>query len=203
MTVLELVDRERARLRRMHLVVGFALAIGATCLVLALGASALGSARWMTLPRPVPFLVWLLIIAADIAVALWTARQLDRRATRSSVAAAIEREQEMRAGALRGVIEVANSGALGRRAAAAVKEKLTPAGPRLAPRERRGVRRGVLQAAAVAVVAVLALGWTAPKFDDGMLAIIRPVHAWQGTLLPRIAFRNLPPEVLRGEVLHL
>src|SRR5262245_59671727 len=203
MTVLELVDRERARLRRLHVLVGVALAIGATCLVLAIGASLLGGARWMSLPRPVPFLVWLALLAADAAVVWWTIRRLATRATRNSVAAAIEREQLLRAGALRGVIEVADSGALGRRAAAAVSEKLKPAGPRLAPRERRGVRRGVLQAAAVAVVAVLALGWTAPKFDDGMLAIIRPVHAWQGTLLPRIAFRNLPPEVLRGEVLHL
>ena len=42
MTVLELVDRERARLRRMHLMAGIALAVGATCLLLAVGASALG-----------------------------------------------------------------------------------------------------------------------------------------------------------------
>jgi hypothetical protein len=203
MTVLELVDRERARLRRLHVLVGVALAIGATCLVLAAGASILGGARWMSLPRPVPFLVWLVLVAADVAVVWWTIRRLAERATRNSVAAAIEREQSLRAGALRGVIEVADSGALGRRAAKAVSEKLAPAGARLAPRERRGVRRGVLQAAAIATVAVLALGWTAPKFDDGMLAIIRPVHAWQGTLLPKIAFRNLPTEVLRGEMLRL
>ncbi len=203
MTVLELVDRERARLRRMHVLVGVALAIGATCLVLAVGASALGGSRWMSLPRPVPFLVWVLLLAADAAVVYWTIRRLATRATRGSVAAAIEREQSMRAGALRGVIEVADSGALGRRAAAAVSEKLSPAGRRLAPREARGVRRGVLQAAAVAVVAALALGWTVPTYDDGLMAIMRPVHAWQGTLLPKITFANLPPEVLRGETLRL
>jgi hypothetical protein len=203
MTVLELVDRERARLRRLHVLVGVALAIGATCLVLAAGASILGGTRWMSLPRPVPFLVWLVLVAADAAVVWWTIRRLATRATRNSVAAAIEREQSMRAGALRGVIEVADSGALGRRAAAAVSQKLAPAGARLAPRERRGVRRGVLQAAAVAIVAGLALGWTAPTFNDGMAAIIRPVHAWQGTLLPKIAFRNLPTMVLRGEMLRL
>ena len=203
MTVLELVDRERARLRRLHVLVGVALAIGATCLVLAAGASILGGARWMSLPRPVPFLVWVVLVAADAAVVWWTIRRLSTRATRGSVAAAIEREQSLRAGALRGVIEVADSGALGRRAAAAVSQKLAPAGARLAPRERRGMRRGVLQAAAVAVVALLALGWTVPTFDDGMLAIIRPVHAWQGTLLPKIGFKNLPPMVLRGEMLRL
>src|SRR5262249_54186732 len=195
MTVLELVDRERARLRRMHLLVGLALAVGATCLVLAIGASALGSARWMALPRPVPFLVWLLVVVADVAVVMWTARQLDRRATRSTVAAAIEREQTLRAGALRGVIEVANSGALGRRAADAVSAQLAPAGPRLAPAERRAVRRGAAQATGVAGVAMAALAFAVPNFNDGLLAILRPVRAWNGTLLPRIAFTNLPPFV--------
>src|ERR1700754_1769199 len=98
MTVVQLVDRERARLRRMHIAVGIALAIGATALLLALGASVLGSARWMALPRPVPFLIWLVVVGVDVAIVFWTARQLDRRTTRQSVAAVIEREQSMRAG---------------------------------------------------------------------------------------------------------
>ncbi|MGH7619095.1 MAG: hypothetical protein ACREPM_17885, partial [Gemmatimonadaceae bacterium] len=203
MTVIELVDRERARLRSMHLLAGVALAIGATCLALAIGASLLGSARWMALPRPVPFLVWLLIIGADVAIALWTAARLDRRATRSSVAAAIEREQDLRAGALRGVIEVADSGALGRKAAATVGARLTPLGPQLAPAERRAVRRGAAQATGAATVAMAALAFAVPNFNDGLLAILRPIRAWNGTLLPRIAFTNLPPAVLRGESVTL
>lgn len=203
MTVLELVDRERARLRRMHLLVGLGLSVGATCLLLALGASALGSARWMALPRPVPFLVWLVVVGANVAVVRWTARQLDRRTTRNSVAAAIEREQSLRAGALRGAMEVADKGALGRRAATVVSERLAPVGPRLAPAEQRSVRRGVLRAAIAAGVAVVALGLAAPNFNDGLLAIMRPVSAWDGTLLPRLSFSELPPAVLRGEILRL
>ena len=203
MTIIELVDRERARLRRMHVLVGLALAVGATCLLLAIGASTLGGARWMSLPRPLPFVVWLLVLAANAAVVWWTARQLDRRTARQTVAAAIEREQSMRAGSVRGAMEVAESGALGRRAAAAVGQKLEPAGPRLAPAEQRTVRRGALQAAGIAAVAFGALAFTAPKFNDGMLAIMKPVSAWQGTLLPRIGFNNLPPAVLRGETLRL
>src|SRR6185437_9377860 len=104
MTVLQLVDRERARLRRLYLIGGLALAVGATCLVLSLGASVLGGARWMALPRVVPFIVWLVVLAADIVVIVWTARQLERRTARRSVAATIEREQALRAGALRGVL---------------------------------------------------------------------------------------------------
>jgi hypothetical protein len=203
MTVLELVDRERARLRRMHLMAGIALAVGATCLLLAIGASALGGARWMALPRGVPFVVWLLVLAADVAVIVWTTRQLERRTTRSSVAAAIEREQTLRSGSLRGALEVGNSGALGRRAAAAVSAQLVPGGERLAPGAQRMVRRHAGQATGVATVAVAALAFAVPSYNDGMAAILKPVRAWQGTLLPRLAFENLPPAVLRGETLRL
>jgi hypothetical protein len=203
MTVLELVDRERARLRRMHLAAGIALAIGATALLLAGGASALGRARWMALPRGVPFLVWLLVLAADIAVIYWTMRQLERRTTRSSVAAAIEREQTLRSGSLRGALEVADSGALGRRAAAAMSAQLAPGGERLVPGAQRSVRRHAGQATGVATVALAALAFAVPNFNDGLLAILKPVRAWQGTLLPKLSFENLPPAVLRGETVRL
>jgi len=120
MTILELVDRERARLRRLHIAIGIAVAACATCALLAIGASTLGGARWMSLPRPMPFIVWLLIVAADVAIVMWTARRLDQRTARNTVAAVIEREQAMRAGSVRGAMEVADSGALGRRAPPAV-----------------------------------------------------------------------------------
>ena len=203
MTIHELVERERVRLRRLHLIGGLALALGATAIVLAAGASMLGSARWIALPRSVPFLIWLVVVAADVAVVIFTARRLDRRATGQSVAAAIEREQAIRAGALRGVLEVADSGALGRRAAASLVERLGPAGSRLAPGEQKLATRGAAQATGVATVALAALAFAAPRFNDGLLAIMRPVSAWNGTLLPRLSFQNLPPAVLRGETLRL
>src|SRR6516162_5648296 len=121
-TVVELVDRERSRLQRLYVLAGAALAVGATCALLAVAASALGGARWIAMPKGMPFLVWVAVAVADVAVMVWTIRRLDRRATRQSVAAAIEREQLLRAGSLRGVIEVAESGALGRKAAAALSE---------------------------------------------------------------------------------
>ena len=157
----------------------------------------------MALPRSVPFLVWLLVLAADVAIIVWTVRQLERRTTRNSVAAAIEREQSLRAGALRGAIEVGNSGALGRRAAAAVGDRLAPAGTRLAPGAERTMRRHAGQATGVAAVAIAALIFIAPSHNDGLAAILKPVQAWQGTLLPRLAFANFPPAVLRGETLRL
>jgi hypothetical protein len=203
MTIVELVDRERARLRRLHIALGVAVAASATAALLAIGASTLGAARWMSLPRPMPFLVWLLVIGADVAIVMWTVRRLNRRTARNTVAAVIEREQAMRAGSVRGAMEVANTGALGRRAAAAVGERLAPAASRLAPVERRSTARGALQAVGAAVLALGALAFTAPKYNDGFLAIMKPVSAWQGSLLPRLAFTNLPPEVLRGESVRL
>ncbi len=203
MTVVELVERERARLRRLYVLAGAALAIGATCALLAAAASALGGARWIGMPRGTPFLVWLGVLIADAAVVVWTIRRLDRRATRHSVAAAIEREQLLRAGSLRGVIEVAESGALGRRAAATLSERLGPKAGKLAVGERRLVRRGAAQATGAATMAVAALVFAVPNFNDGMLAILEPVSAWKGTLLPHLAFENLPPDVLRGETVRI
>ena len=187
----------------MHVVAGAALVVGATCLLLAVGASALGSARWMTLPRPVPFIIWLVVLAVDVSAVMLTARRLGRRTTPASVAQAIEREQSLRAGALRGALEVGESGALGRRAAAVMSEMLTPVGRRLAPAEHRRVSRGATQALLAAVIAITALLAVAPIFNDGLLAILEPVQAWNGTLLPPIGFDSLPPEVLRGETLRL
>jgi hypothetical protein len=52
-------------------------------------------------------------------------------------------------------------------------------------------------------MAVAALVFTVPNFNDGMLAILQPVSAWKGTLLPHLAFENLPPDVLRGETVRI
>ena len=203
MTVVELVDRERSRLQRLYVLAGAALAVGATCALLAVAASALGGARWIAMPKGMPFLVWVAVAVADVAVIVWTIRRLDRRATRQSVAAAIEREQLLRAGSLRGVIDVAESGALGRKAAAALSERLGSKSGKLAIGERRLVRRGAAQATGAATMAVAALVFAAPNFNDGMLAIMKPLSAWNGTLLPRLAFENLPPDVLRGETVRI
>ena len=203
MTIVELVDRERSALRRRGLAAGVALVIAATSLLLAAGSLTLGRARWLSLPRAVPFVVWLLVLAADVALFVWTVRRLRHRAARASVAASIERENELRAGAVRGVIEVADVNAFGRLAAARLAASLAPRSGRLAPQARRDARRLLWQGGAVAGLALLTLGWTAPVFDDGLRAIFRPVDAWRGTLLPKLQFVSLPPAVLRGENVRL
>ena len=57
MTVHEVVERERARVRRLHFGAGAALVAASTAAVLALGVIALGDARWLALPRPMPLVV--------------------------------------------------------------------------------------------------------------------------------------------------
>src|SRR6202008_2468655 len=90
-----------------------------------------------------------------------------------------------------------------RRAADVVSQKLGPAGLRLAPVEERTTRRGATQASLAASGAIAALLFAAPSFNDGLSAILRPLDAWHGTLLPKITFQNLPPAMLRGESVRL
>src|SRR5687767_2558338 len=116
MTVIELVERERARLRMLDAAAAVALALVATLLIIGTGSWLLGEGRWIVLPRGTPMLVWAALLLANGAVFVWASRRLRRELARPGVAAAIEREQTLRAGAVRGVIEVADSGALGRRA---------------------------------------------------------------------------------------
>src|SRR5439155_11901871 len=117
MTAIELVERQRARIRRFELAAGAALGVFVVSALLVAGVLVLGRSRWLALPRGIPFLIWALLVAGVTGIVWRTRRRVDSRASRSEVAAAIEREQTLRAGSLRGAIEVADSGALGRRAA--------------------------------------------------------------------------------------
>ena len=180
MTVLELVDRERARLRRMHLLVGLALAIGATCL--APRARRIGARQRAVdgAAAPLPFLVWLLVIAADVAVVT-----VDGAPARSARDARKRRRGDR-----------ARTGDARRRAARRDRgrrlRRARPAGRRYrwrAPGARwpaagaaraARVRRGAAQATGAATVAMAALAFAVPNFNDGLLAIFRPVSAWNG-----------------------
>ena len=203
MTVAQFVERERTRLRRVHLVTAAALVVAATAVVVAAGVLILGGSRWLSLPRAMPFVVWLLLLAVNALVARWTWRRLVRGSARDRVAAEIEREQALRAGALRGAIETAESGALGRHAAAGMANRLREVGPRLAPTMQTAARRRATRTLAAAIVAGILLGVVAPIYGDGLLAILRPVRAWRGTLLPPIQFADLPSAVVRGESVRL
>ncbi|HEY5218475.1 MAG TPA: hypothetical protein VIJ16_01640, partial [Gemmatimonadaceae bacterium] len=86
MTIVELVERERARMRVLELAAGAALGIAVACGVLAVGALLLGHARWLVLPRGVPLAIWLLLAAAIGAVVRTTMHRLASRTSRAQVA---------------------------------------------------------------------------------------------------------------------
>lgn len=203
MTISQLVDRERISLRRLHVLAGVAIGVAATATLIAVGAVVLGGARWLSLPRGTPMIVWAVVLIANVAALLMTRALVRRRTSIGKVAEAVEMEQKLRTGSVRGTMEVAESGALGRRAAADMSARLGDGRLTLLPGTRGRARRKLLQLAAVAGLALVSLGVLAPAFGDGLSAVIRPMDAWRGTLLPAIAFENLPAAVVRGEALKL
>ncbi len=203
MTVGELVDRERVRARRLELAAGAALGVALCCGMVAAAVLLLGHARWMALPRALPLVVWALLAAAVGAVARVTHHRLHERTSRPRIAAAIERERSLRAGALRGALEVANTGAFGRRAAAVLGKALSVHGTSLAPVMLGHARRRALRVGAAAAVTALLLAVVAPARGDGLMALLRPVSAWRGTLLAPLAFYGLPQLVLRGDTVRV
>ena len=202
MTLHELIDRERRNVRLRELIAALLLGAGAAALIIAVGAGVLGGARWLTLPRIVPFLVWLVVLGAAAALAWRTRERLRRDATRSQVAHAIEAEQQLRRGALLGALELEGRGALAARAATAARGTLPRQGA-LAPALRKQGHRRAMIAAGGALVATLVLASASPLFGDGLRAVLRPVDAWRGALLARPVIDSAPEYLIRGAPVKL
>ncbi|HKH91526.1 MAG TPA: hypothetical protein VKA54_06970 [Gemmatimonadaceae bacterium] len=202
MTLHELVERERRQIRRRELVSGGLFGAGAAALILAIGAGVLGGARWLALPRIVPFLVWIVVLGAAAALAWRTRQRLRRDATRAQVAHAIEAEQQLRRGALLGALELEGRGALAARAATFARGTLPRQGV-LAPALRKEGHRRAVIAASAALAATLVLVSASPLFGDGLRAVLRPVDAWRGALLARPVIDSAPSDLLRGAPVHL
>lgn len=200
MSLLDLIERERRALARLLNTSGATLVVGAVGALLALGAISLGSARWLSLPRPVPFLLWVGAFAVVVGGARVLSLLRRKMATLPGIAGQIERERSLRDGSLRGTMEVAGTGALGRLGAEAMARRLGEMGHKpLAPSLRRRMFRwvGLGLVAAGAGAAALVVGTaTAP---DGWAALLHPVRAWNGTLLEGVQLDSLPRSVLRGE----
>jgi hypothetical protein len=202
MTIGHLVERERQRLRRAELLAAGLLALGVVALGVGLGAVLLGGARWLALPRGVPFVIWLVLVALLGWLAVRTRTRLAREATQLRVARAIENEQGLRRGQLVGVVELEGRGALASRAAGMTRGELPSSGP-LAPAMRRASSRRAAIAAGVAGAGALALASATPLFGDGLRAVMRPMDAWRGALLERPRIDDAPAELLRGSPLRV
>lgn len=170
--------------------------LAVAAVVLAASAFALAHNRWMTWPRALPFVAW---GVAAIAAVLLARRLRSRNADVLSVptlAGAIEREQSLRTGSLRGALEVAHDGVLGARAADDVAARLAPTA--LAPELAAQLLRAVMISGGAAVVAGAAFALSSVSASDGFQSVLHPMRAYQGTLLAAMRFDKLPVSVPRG-----
>ena len=188
--------REQSTLQARSMAAVVLAVIGVVALALVASAWLMADGRWMTLPRAVPIAVWAaaLAVAAGLVWALRT-RNADVLSL-TSLAVAIEREQALRSGSLRGALEVASTGVLGARASQDVARRLAPGV--LAPQVGQRLGRAVTVAGVMAAITVGALSWSARQAPDGFAATVHPVRAWRGTLLPALGFEKLPTLVPRG-----
>lgn len=116
MTVGQIVARERSRLRIALVTRGLAIALAIGLALLAASTIALGGARWITRPSA-PLGAWMVVAIVLVVLIVTSWRQGRRRASAVEIAGAIERERTLRAGSLRGALEVDSSGPLGHLAA--------------------------------------------------------------------------------------
>ena len=200
MTLHDIVDRERRGLARLTGTTVAAAIVAAVAIAIAGGVLWLGGARWLALPRFLPFAFWLLIIGL-VAFGSRRGRAVVRRGSRlGDVALAVEQERSLRAGSLRGVLEVAESGALGRQGAEQMVARLASFGaPVLAPRARKRALTRAVVGTVAATAGIFGVVSGAAAAPDGWAALLHPVRAWNGTLLDGVSLEAVPTAVLRGE----
>ena len=202
MTVGQIIARERARLRIALVTRGVAIAIAIGLAILAASTIALGGARWITRPSA-PLGAWLLVAAVLVALIVFSWREGRRRASASAIAAAIERERTLRAGSLRGALEVDSSGPLGQLAAKRMASELGRVKRPLAPAMQGRATRWSILSALVAIGSLATVAVARDVAPDGWRAMRHPVKAWSGDLLPPLVILDAPTYVLRGEDVRL
>jgi hypothetical protein len=200
MTLHDLVERDRRGLAHLTGTTVMAAIVAAVAIAIAGGIFWLGGARWLELPRVVPFAFWILVIGV-VTLGYRKGRTIVQQGSRlSDVALAVEEERALRTGSLRGILEVAHSGALGRLGAEKMAERLSSLGaPVLAPRARKRALTRAVVGTAVATVGVFGVVSGASAAPDGWAALLHPVRAWNGTLLDGVSLDGVPTSVLRGE----
>ncbi|MDQ4079948.1 MAG: hypothetical protein M3125_04250, partial [Gemmatimonadota bacterium] len=198
MTVGQIIARERSRLRFALLTRGVAIALAIGFVLLAVSTMALGNARWITRPSA-PLGAWLVVSLVLATLLSWSWREGRRRASSAAIAAAIERERALRAGSLRGALEVDSSGALGQLAARRIATELGKTRRPLAPVMQRRATRWSLLSALVAMGSLATVAVARDKAPDGWRAMRHPLAAWSGDLLPPLVILDPPTHVLRGE----
>ena len=202
MTTVQRLLSEHARIARMRRFAAW-LRVGAVGVgVLMLGAMVLGKARWIALPRPMPFVLWLAAAAAGWGLWEFQRRRRALQTSADDVARAIEAERGLRDGAARTLLEVAPlGGPFVERADALLGARL--GADALAPQLTRNTQRALFGAVAGAVAMIGSAMGTTVSHGDGWRALFHPTSAWAGTLLPSISFDDPPAGLLRGDTARL
>lgn len=198
MTTVERLHDEHRLVSRFARLTMTLRVIGVTLGVLVVSAVALAGTRWLAVPRLVPFVVWLVVVA--IGGLVWRVQRMRvlARRTPDAVAHTVERERGLRDGAARTLLEVAHlGGPFVARADTLLGKRLGEGA--LAPQLRQRARRQVVAAATWAAAAAALAVATASSHGDGWRALLHPASAWAGTLLPAITFDDPPAGLLRGD----
>ena len=166
---------------------------------LALAALVLGDGRWLDAPRWLPLAIATLLAGAAIAIAARGLRATREVARSERVAVRIERDAGLRHGSLVAALQLGGRGALAAAGVAALDAQLD------ARRAARGAAkrpndsvRAIVRPGAALLLAGVVLAFTAPSRRDGIGAVLRPVAAWRGDLLPPLGLVDAPPAVRRG-----
>ncbi len=201
MTVAALVQRERTRLRLAMMARGAAIALALAAAIAAGGTLALGGARWIAVPLA-PITLWVVVLASIGAVLVLARREMVSGASDATVARMIESERALRAGSLRGALEVATLGPLGERAASGIARSLASERILAPAMQQRAMTRGLLaaMAGAASILLLAAAGTAAP---DGWRAMSHPLLAMRGDLLPPLEILDAPGHILRGETMRI
>ncbi|MEP6764185.1 MAG: hypothetical protein ABJB66_07745, partial [Gemmatimonadaceae bacterium] len=195
--LLDRLARERQALRARSMGAMTLAAAAAAAIAIAVGAWLLSDSRWLSMPRGIPLVVWSLGVLLALGAVYWLRKGEGDSQSIKSLAAAIEGEQGLRSGSLRGALEVSTQGVFGRRAAQDIAAKL-PESRALAPAVRKQLGKRLGMVGAVAVVAIALVVLSARSATDGFAAMTHPVAAWRGLLLPPLGFPGLPKSVPRG-----
>jgi hypothetical protein len=187
---------EQSTLRTRSVIAAGLAVVAVIAIIGAIGASALSGGRWLAWPRFLPALIWIGAAVAGLLVARWLRARNAATLSIASLAGVIEREQSLRAGSLRGALEVSDSGPLGAHAARDVARRLSPT--TLAPQLGQQLVRVLGIAAGAAVIGAALLTVSARTSGDGFAAVVHPIRAFRGTLLPALGFDRLPVSVPRG-----
>ena len=163
---------------------------------LAVAALVLGDGRWIDAPRWLPLALAIALLAGAVAVVGRGLRLTREGARAERIAVLVEREAGLRDGSLVAALQLGGRGTLAAAGLAALDARLgAPTRARVRP---AGRLRGVLRPFGALLLAGVVLALAAPSRRDGIGAVLRPVRAWRGDLLPALAVSDVPAAIRRG-----